>query len=57
MIKRTMCFAFIFIILISYSYPQKTPDEFFGLQIGADRTLVKYPKIIEYCKPCVEILK
>lgn len=50
MIKRTLCFAFIFIILISYSYPQKTPDEFCGVHIGAGRTLVKYPKIIEYFK-------
>ena len=50
MIKRTVCFAFIFVILISYSYPQKTPGEFFDVQIGADRTLVKYPKIIEYFK-------
>ena len=48
MIKRTVCFAFIVIILTGYSYPQKSPDEFFGLQIGADRTLVKYPDIIRY---------
>jgi hypothetical protein len=50
MIKRTVCFAFIFIILTGFSYSQKTPDEFLGVQIGADRTLVKYPKIIEYFK-------
>jgi hypothetical protein len=48
MIKRTVCFAFIVIILTGYSYPQKSPDEFFGLSIGADRTLVKYPDIIRY---------
>jgi hypothetical protein len=48
MIKRTVGFAFMVIILIGYSYPQKTPDEFFGRPIGADRTLVKYPDIIKY---------
>ena len=48
MIKRTVCFAFMVIILIGYSYSQKSPDEFFGRPIGADRTLVKYPDIIRY---------
>ncbi len=48
MIKRTVCFAFMVIILISFSFPQKSPDEFFGRSIGADRTLVKYPDIIRY---------
>jgi hypothetical protein len=40
----------IIIILTAGLYPQKSPDEFFGLQVGSDRTLVKYPEIIKYFK-------
>jgi len=50
MIKKTLFFIFIFINLIAYLYPQKSPDDFFGLKIGADQTLVKYPEIIKYFK-------
>lgn len=48
MIKRIIFFCFILIFLANYSYSQKSPDTFFGLEIGADRTLVKYPDIIKY---------
>ncbi|MCP5052621.1 MAG: peptidase M14, partial [bacterium] len=50
MIRKALCFVFIFVLLISQGYSQKSPDEFFGLTIGADRTLVKYPEIIDYFK-------
>jgi hypothetical protein len=50
MIKKTASLFFILIILITYSYSQKSPDDFFGIHIGADRTLVKYPDIIKYFK-------
>ena len=52
MIKKILVFIFIFIILIGTAYlcPQKSPDDFFGLTIGADYTLVKYPDIIKYFK-------
>jgi hypothetical protein len=50
MIKRTVGFVFIFVFLIGFVYPQKSPGEFFGFQIGADRTLVKYPDIVKYFK-------
>jgi len=48
MIKRILLFCFILVVLTGYSYSQKSPDAFFGLKVGADRTLVKYPDIIKY---------
>lgn len=50
MIKRILLFCFILVVLTGYSYSQKSPGEFFGFEIGADRTLVKYPDIIRYFK-------
>lgn len=50
MIKKIVSILFIFITLTVYSFSQKSPDEFFGLKVGADRTLVKYPDIIKYFK-------
>jgi Zinc carboxypeptidase len=50
MIKKALLFTFLFIGLIFNVYSQKTPDQFFGLTIGADRTLVSYPGVIDYFK-------
>jgi len=49
MVKVTIIF-FLFMNIIVFSYAQQSPDEFFGFQVGADRTLVKYPEIIRYFK-------
>ena len=48
MFKKILLFGFILFALVTVSYSQKNPDEFFGLKVGADRTLVKYPDIIKY---------
>ncbi len=40
--------TFIMMLRVSLVYAQKSPDEFFGVTIGADKTLVKYPEIIRY---------
>ncbi len=48
MIKK---FSFILVIFLSIAallFPQRSPDEFFGKQVGSDRTLIKYPDIIRY---------
>ncbi|MCP5102271.1 MAG: hypothetical protein GY950_02780 [bacterium] len=50
MIKKILSLCFIVLLLVTYSYAQKSPDEFFGIKVGADRTLVKYPGIIKYFK-------
>ena len=47
MIKK-VSFLILIVILISLSYSQKTPDQFFGKKIGGDRTLIVYPEIIKY---------
>ena len=49
MIKKASFLILIF-ILISLSYTQKTPDQFFGKKIGEDRILIVYPEIIKYFK-------
>ncbi len=39
----------LFLILFSvFGYSIKSPDEFLGTHVGADRTLVKYPDIVKY---------
>lgn len=53
MFKRITLTGFILSILsilVTVSYSQESPDAFFGLEVGADRTLVKYPDIIKYFK-------
>lgn len=41
--------AFLFcILLFGFSLAQKSPDEFLGVHVGADKTLVKYPEIVKY---------
>jgi hypothetical protein len=50
MFKKIVLFYFILAVFTSYSFSQKSPGEFFGFEIGADRTLVKYPDIIRYFK-------
>ncbi len=50
MIKKILSLCFVVLLLITYSYAQKSPGEFFGIKVGADRTLVKYPGIIKYFK-------
>jgi len=48
--RKTLIITILIIIISHFLYPQKSPDEFFGFPIGADRTLVKYPEIIKYFK-------
>ncbi len=43
----SMLIVFIFLISLN-SYALKSPDRFFNKKIGADKTLIIYPKIIEY---------
>ncbi len=52
--NKTIISLFIILILFTFFnpalFPQKSPDDFFGLTVGADRTLVVYPDIIKYFK-------
>jgi hypothetical protein len=50
MIKKNLFILFALIFLVVQSFPQQSPDEYFGFKIGADRTLVKYPEIVTYFK-------
>ena len=47
--KIILIIGLLFIFIISVS-AQKSPDGFFNLTIGADKTLVAYPEIIKYFK-------
>ncbi len=54
--KKLSKYLFIIFIVLSFFIvsselnAQKSPDEFFGKKIGADRTLIIYPDIIKYFK-------
>ncbi len=49
--KKTLIFIISLIFVFSsFIFAQKSPDEFFGKKIGADRTLIIYPDIIKYFK-------
>lgn len=48
MSKKTILFLISSILIGTILLPQKSPDEFFGVQVGADRTLIKYPDIGRY---------
>ncbi len=49
--KSVLSFFLIIIFTFSISlFAQKSPSEFFGKKIGADRTLIIYPDIIKYFK-------
>ncbi len=42
---------FLYIALLCVAFPlqgQQTPDSFFNVAIGADKTLVAYPRIVQY---------
>lgn len=48
--KKTTVAIAALLVLFNLVQGQKSPDEFFGLDIGGDRVLVKYPDIIRYLK-------
>lgn len=46
--KKVFLFLIATMLVGTILFPQKSPDEFLGVQVGADRTLVKYPDIGRY---------
>jgi hypothetical protein len=48
--KKIAFIAVTLFVLIAALTAQKSPDDFLGVQVGADQTLVKYPGIIKYFK-------
>jgi hypothetical protein len=47
---KKLIFTMVFFIFIHGLFAQSSPDEFFGVKVGSDRTLIKYPEIIRYFK-------
>lgn len=45
--KQLITFLFC-TLLFEFSLAQKNPDDFLGVQVGSDQTLVKYPEIVNY---------
>jgi len=48
--RKHFIYLLIILFISSMAFAQKAPDDFFGEKIGADKTLIIYPKIIEYLK-------
>ncbi len=48
--RRRFLYVFLIFIFTSFicSAKLKSPNEFFGVRVGSDRTLVEYSKLIEY---------
>jgi hypothetical protein len=50
MAKKISLLLIFVLILVNGVFSQQNPNDFFGVKIGADRTLIKYPGIIKYFK-------
>jgi hypothetical protein len=48
--KKIVILCLFLLNITVFSHAQKSPEEFLGIYVGADRTLIKYPTIIKYFK-------
>jgi hypothetical protein len=48
MLRKTIVWVILLLGMVLLGFGQQSPDEFFNVKIGADRTLVGYPDIVRY---------